>query len=188
MSQIAAILDKKDDQAKYASLAESIRRSFNQKFLTPATGLYAADSQTAQAMPLAFGIAPDEQRPLVEKQLVESILGPRHGHVGTGIVGTLYLFHALMQTGRDDLAYIMLTQEDYPGWLYMLNQGSTTIWEAWNANGSRNHPTLGSVGMWLYQGLAGIRPASPGLKRSSSSRPSSARSPGSRPATSRSTA
>ena len=82
LSQTAAILDKKDDQAKYASLAESIRRSFNQKFLNAATGLYAAESQTAQAMPLAFGIATDQQRPLVEKQLVESIMGPRrHGHV-----------------------------------------------------------------------------------------------------------
>jgi alpha-L-rhamnosidase len=169
LSQVAAILDKQDDHAKYASLAESIRRSFNQKFLNATTGLYAADSQTAQAMPLAFGIAPDQQRPLVEKQLVQSILGPRRrGHVSTGIIGTLYLFHALMQTGRDDLAYTMLTQEDYPGWLYMLNQGSTAVWEAWDGNvgnGSRNHPALGSAGLWLYQGLAGIRPAAPGFKQ-----------------------
>ena len=164
LSRVAAILDKKDDHAKYASLAESIRRSLNQEFLKPATGLYAADSQTAQALPLAFGIAPESARSLVEKQLVESI-AKRHGHVGTGIIGTLYLFHALMQTGRDDLAYTMLTQEDYPGWLHMLNQGGTTVWEAWNGNDSRNHPALGSAGMWLYQGLAGIRPAAPGFKQ-----------------------
>ena len=167
LSRTAAELGKKEDAAKYAALAAAIRRSFNQKFLKPATGLYAADCQTAQALPLAFGIAPETARPLVEKQLVESI-AKRHGHVGTGIIGTLYLFHALMQTGRDDLAYTMLTQEDFPGWLQMLDQGGTTVWEAWDgnlANGSRNHPALGSAGIWLYQGLAGIRPAAPGFKQ-----------------------
>jgi hypothetical protein len=69
--------------------------------------------------------------------------------------------------GRDDLAYTLLTQEDFPGWLHMINNGATSIWEAWNGEASRNHPTLGCIGVWFYQGLGGIRrdPATPAFKR-----------------------
>jgi alpha-L-rhamnosidase len=72
-----------------------------------------------------------------------------------------------METGRDDLAWLMLTQEDYPGWLHMINEGATSVWEAWNGDASRNHPTFGCVDFWFYQGLAGIQPdpTAPGFKR-----------------------
>jgi alpha-L-rhamnosidase len=49
----------------------------------------------------------------------------------------------------------------------MINQGATSTWEAWNGEASRNHPTLGCIGFWFYQGLAGIRPdfSAPGFKK-----------------------
>jgi alpha-L-rhamnosidase len=74
-------------------------------------------------------------------------------------VGTLYVFKELMDLDRDDLAYAMVTREDYPGWGYMLRRGATSVWEAWNGGDcSFNHPALGCIGVWFYQGLAGIRP------------------------------
>lgn len=166
MSQIAAILGKPDDAKKYADLAEAVRHSFNQHFLDPVTGLYAKDSQTAQALPLYLGIVPDDKRQLVAEQLIKNIREVRHNHVSTGIVGTSYLFHALMEMGRDDVAYAMAVQEDYPGWGHMLRNGATSVWEAWNGANSRNHPTLGCIGAWFYQALGGIRldPDVPGFK------------------------
>lgn len=166
VSQTASILGKTADAEEYASLAEGICRTFDEKFLDKTTGLYAQDSQTAQAIPLCVEIVPEEKRPLVLEGLVESIVGPRQGHISAGIVGVPYLFHALMKYDRNDLAYTMLTQETYPGWLHMVNQGGTTVWEAWNGAASRNHPTFGCVGFWLYRGLAGIGPdvTSPGFK------------------------
>jgi alpha-L-rhamnosidase len=167
LSQVAALLDRTDDSLHYANQAEAIRAAFNERFLDPGSGLYAKDSQTAQALPLALGLAPEDRRSLILEQLVQSISGSRKNHVSAGIVGVLYLFHALMENGRDDLAWAMLSQEDYPGWLPMLNQGATSIWEAWNGEASLNHPTFGCVGFWFYQGLGGIRPATvaPGFKR-----------------------
>jgi alpha-L-rhamnosidase len=49
----------------------------------------------------------------------------------------------------------------------MLTSGATTAWEAWNGDGSRNHPAFGSVGAWFYQGLGGIRldPAATAFKQ-----------------------
>ena len=167
VAQSAELLGNKSDASKYQKLAEQIKVSFNQKFLNLKTGLYAKDSQTAQALPLTLGLIPNDAKNLVLNQLVNSINGPRKGHISSGMVGSLYLFHALTENNRDDLAYAMLTKEEYPGWLHMINSGATSLWEAWNGEGSYNHPTMGCVGFWLYQGLAGIKPdpTGPGYKK-----------------------
>lgn len=167
VAETASILGKLEDAQKYRTLADEIRAAFNRKFLDADKGLYALDSQTAQALPLALGLAPDGLRAPVLAQLVESISGARKNHISAGIVGTLPLYRALMEAGRNDLAWAMLVQEDFPGWLNMLRQDWTTIWEAWNGENSLNHPTLGCVGFWFYEALAGIRPDpdAPGFKR-----------------------
>ena len=167
LSRTAALLDRNELERKYAALAREITEAFNREYLDPLTGLYAKDSQTAQALPLVLGLAPKPAQARVLDQLVHSIKGPRQYHISAGIVGALYVFHALMEHERNDLAWAVLTQEDYPGWLHMLNQGGTAIWETWNGEHSRNHPTFGCVGFWFYQGLAGIRPdpSAPGFER-----------------------
>jgi len=61
-------------------------------------------------------------------------------------------------------------QESYPGWIYMLRNGATTLWERWeyiasDGMNSHNHIMLGSVDGWYYQYLAGIRPSAPAWKQ-----------------------
>lgn len=167
VSRTASLLGRPDDARHYAGLEEAIRAAFNAKFLDASSGFYARDSQTAQALPLALGLVPKDLQPAVRDRLIESITGSRRNHVSSGIVGTLYLFKALMEQGRDDLAWAMIAQEDYPGWRHMINQGGTSVWEAWNGDASRNHPTFGCVGFWFYEGVAGIRPdpEAPGFER-----------------------
>jgi alpha-L-rhamnosidase len=112
-------------------------------------------------------MTPADKRELVLRRLLENITQTRSNHISSGIIGTYYVFQTLMEEGHDDVAYAMLTQKDFPGWLHMLNQGGTTVWEAWNGKGSRNHPAFGSVGAWFYRGLGGIRldPTTPAFKR-----------------------
>ena len=112
-------------------------------------------------------MVPEDRRDSVLAALVQNISETRTGHISAGIVGTLYVFHALQQAGRDDLAWKMLKQEDFPGWLNMVNHGATAFWEDWKGENSLNHPTLGCFGFWLYQGLGGIRPdpSAPGFKK-----------------------
>jgi alpha-L-rhamnosidase len=73
-------------------------------------------------------------------------------------------------------AYRLLLEERCPSWLYPITMGATTIWERWdsmlpdgNINPgemtSFNHYALGAVADWLYQVVAGIRPAEPGYAR-----------------------
>src|ERR1700712_4727659 len=59
-----------------------------------------------------------------------------------------------------------------PSWLYEVDQGATTIWEAWDAIApdgtvrevSLNHYAFGCVDDWLYRRLAGIRATAPGFR------------------------
>ena len=39
----------------------------------------------------------------------------------------------LADCGMEDLAYDFLFFEGFPGWIYAVNLGATTIWERWNS-------------------------------------------------------
>ena len=102
-------------------------------------------------------MTPSQQRDSVLGRLLENIRTTRGNHISSGIVGTHYVFQTLMESDQNQVAYDMLIQEDFPSWGHMLRSGGTTVWEAWDGAGSRNHPALGSVDAWLYQALGGIR-------------------------------
>lgn len=44
-------------------------------------------------------------------------------------VGTPYLCRVLSENGMNDLAYHLLLEKGYPGWLYQVTMGATTVWE-----------------------------------------------------------
>jgi len=83
------------------------------------------------------------------------------------MLGTYFLMNYLMEIGRNDLLWLVITQKDYPGWGFMLEQGATTWWEQWNGYWSQIHSCFTSLDGWFYQGLAGIRPdeSEPGFKK-----------------------
>jgi alpha-L-rhamnosidase len=93
----------------------------------------------------------------------------RHkGHLSTGIFSTEMMFNVLREWGKNDLAYRIANQRDYPGWGYMLQRGATTLWETWkypdNAP-SQNHPMFGSVSEWFYKSLLGMNSIGPGFSK-----------------------
>ena len=74
-----------------------------------------------------------------------------------------------------DLAYDLLFSHEYPGWLFSVDQGATTMWERWSSftlekgfgdvnMNSFNHYAYGAIAEWLYSGVAGIKPAERGFK------------------------
>jgi alpha-L-rhamnosidase len=173
MEGYATRLGKTNDAQRFSRLAEQIKTAFNEKFLKRDLGRYDNGTQTSCVLPLYFGLVPDELRGKVFDQLVRKITDESKGHIGTGLIGGQYLNRVLTDHGRADLAYTIATQEDYPGWGYMVAKGATTIWELWNgdtadpAMNSGNHVMLvGDLVIWLYENLAGIRsnPGRPGFK------------------------
>jgi alpha-L-rhamnosidase len=89
-------------------------------------------------------------------------------HISTGIFATKMLFDVMRIYDKNEIAYRVANQPDYPGWLNMLNKGATTLWESWHHPGtvySCNHPMFGSIDEWFYRSLLGINAAAPGFER-----------------------
>ena len=172
MQEFASLLGKPADEERFARLADRMKIAFNRVFFDPDTKKYSNNSATANVLALAFGLVPGEHEKQIFENLVEKIEVEHHAHMTTGLIGQQYVNRVLTRYGRGDLALTMNTQTDYPGYGYMIENGATTIWELWNGNtadpamNSGNHVMLlGDFLVWLYEDLAGIKPApdSPGF-------------------------
>ena len=133
MEKIATLLGKRDDAAKYAELAKQEKDAFNARFFDAAKGCYDKGSQTAQAMPLALGIVPDDERAAVLEHMVADIRA-HEDHVTAGEIGFPYVVRALMESGRSDVLMAMLLRKDPPSYGSQLAAGATALTEAWDAN------------------------------------------------------
>jgi alpha-L-rhamnosidase len=165
LADIARVLGKPDDATKYAELRRQIVEAFNREFVAP-SGRVQGHNQTAFLLALAFDMLPEEKREVALEHLLRHF-EKRKWHLSTGFVGTPLICPTLSRFGKLDEAYRVLLQRDYPGWLYSVRQGATTIWERWNsyshehgfgpvAMNSFNHYAYGAVGEWMYATIGGI--------------------------------
>ncbi|GAB5562321.1 MAG: alpha-L-rhamnosidase [Synoicihabitans sp.] len=173
--QMADILEKPAIAARYRTLHAKIKAAFNREFITP-DGRITSDEQTAYLLALTFDLVEEDLRAKMGKHLQRAV-AEKDNHLATGFIGTPLLVPTLHDIGRTDLAYTVLQKETYPGWLYSVKNGATTIWERWdswtpeigfNPGGmnSFNHYAYGSVVGWFYDTIAGIKPReqTPGWK------------------------
>jgi alpha-L-rhamnosidase len=164
----------RDEEAqKYQSLFDDIKAAFNKRFVK-LDGSIEGDTQCAYAMALKFELLPDNLRTQAAQRLCDDIKA-KGNHLSTGFIGVGYLLPVLTQAGHADVADRLLMQDSFPSWLFSVKQGATTIWERWDGwtpekgfqdpgMNSFNHYSLGSCGEYLFGGIGGIRPASPGYK------------------------
>ena len=172
MSKAAEVLGKDKDAAYYADVARKVKEAFCENYLTPA-GMLVSSTQTAYVLALNFDMLPENMRAKAAAHLAANV--EKYGHITTGFLGTPYICHVLTKFGYNDLAYKLLLREQYPGWLYPVTMGATTIWERWNSmmpdrtipdNGmnSFNHYSYGAIGDWLYRDAVGLHETSAGFK------------------------
>ncbi len=157
VSQIAKMMNRKDDFEKYFNLSEKVKQSFLEKFYQRETGVCSTGSQTSYAMPLYVGIIPEKDKNLVMKNLVESIMKNDYA-LTAGDIGYHFLVRVLSENGRSDILYKMNNRSDRPGYGYQLKKGATSLTESWAAlaDVSNNHMMLGHLMEWFYSGLGGI--------------------------------
>lgn len=171
LAKTAKILGKKEDAAYYKELAFSIKEAFIKEYFTQSGRLYV-DTMTAYVVVLYMGLTPDYARENVCRGLLNKLKKNRY-HLNTGFVGTPYLCRVLSENGMNDLAYHLLLEKGFPGWLYEVLMGATTIWERWNSvmpdgkisgteMNSLNHYSYGSIVEWMYRNMVGIRPSEDG--------------------------
>jgi len=176
VSKAAKVLGFAKEEIEYSNLASEIKQAINSEFVT-STGRLAIDTQTAYCYMLFLDLIPDEFRKRLALDLVKNI-NRNKGHLQTGFLGTQILCRVLSDNGHNNVAYKLLLNKEYPGWLYAVTMGATTIWERWNSilpdgkfnfagMNSLNHYSYGSVVEWMYRNMCGINPleAIPGFKR-----------------------
>lgn len=173
MADAAAVLGRSEDEAYYRDIAAKAREAFCKAYLTE-DGFLVSHTQTAYVLALIYDMVPESMQPKLAANLKERV--ESYGHITTGFLGTPHISNALTKCGLNDLAYRLLLHEGYPGWLYPVTMGATTIWERWNSmmpdrtipdNGmnSFNHYSFGAIGDWLYREAAGLKEAAPGFKK-----------------------
>ncbi len=146
-----------------------------------------ADSQTSYAVGLALKAFSEENVPFMIDNLAQTVKRKNADDAGvtrgeyalmTGFIGTAWINKALSDYGYPDLSYRLLQNNQYPSWLYAIDQGATTIWERLNGytkeNGfggnnsmnSFNHYSFGAVGEWMLGYSLGIQrdEQNPGFK------------------------
>ena len=148
------------DVAAYEKLHRDIVAAFREAFPEYKT-------QTEHVLAVHFGLAEDAQKTadaLAEMVKADGV------QLRTGFVGTPYILHVLSNYGHADLAWDLLLRREYPGWLYPVTKGATTIWEHWDGihedgsfwsadMNSFNHYAYGAVADWVFEQAAGIRHA-----------------------------
>ncbi|MCX8108511.1 MAG: hypothetical protein N3G20_06880, partial [Verrucomicrobiae bacterium] len=161
-SRIAKALGRIDLAEKYQKRADQVRAAIHREFYIPEEHSYVNGSQAYLAIALLTAIPPKELHDEVWKRLEREILVNRKGHFWGGITGGSFIVKCMIEHNRPDLMYEMATKEDYPGWIHMLKNGATTLWEDWEGKLSLCHSSYLHIGAWFIEGLAGIRPGPDG--------------------------
>jgi len=159
MQKIAKVLGKTNDAGLYSQKKDQLQKQIHKSYFDSSKNTYATATQIDLAYPMLAGVVPDDLTSAVTQSLVNETEKNRSGHFACGLVGIPVLTEWSVKTQSADLMYSMLKKKDYPGYLYMIENGATTTWEHWNGDRSRIHNCYNGIGSWFYQAVGGIRSA-----------------------------
>lgn len=171
VAEFAEKLGCKEDAVKYSSLANNIRNAVLDTYFSPA-GRLSVDTQAAYITALKFGVWRDKD--VLIKQFMRRMRFDGF-EIRCGFAGAPLMCSVLAEHGMEDLACDLLLQKGFPGWMYCVELGATTVWERWNSllpdgtcsgtgMNSLNHYAYGSVMEYVYGYLAGLRPGEQGFR------------------------
>lgn len=171
MKEVAEILGKEEDTARYEELYQNIRKAFIEEY-EDENGKMEPDIQGIYIIALKNDLVTDEVRPKMVGHL-RDLIEKNNYCLDTGFLSVLFLMDVLCENGCRDLAYKLLFQTRCPSWLYEVEHGATTMWESWGAvledgtvsTYSYNHYAFGCVGEWLYREIGGLKAIEAGYKK-----------------------
>ncbi|MBQ1861377.1 MAG: alfa-L-rhamnosidase, partial [Clostridia bacterium] len=145
------------DVSAYEKLHQDIVDAFRAAFPDYRT-------QTEHVLAVHFSLAEDPQK---TADALADMVRKDGVQLRTGFVGTPYILHVLSAYGHADVAWSLVLRREYPGWLYPVTKGATTIWEHWDGihedgtfwsrdMNSFNHYAYGAVADWIFEQAAGI--------------------------------
>lgn len=158
MTKIAKVLGKNQDILPYTEKAENLKQLIHKTFYDPKLKTYSTGTQIDLIYPMLAGATPQEDLPNVLNTLFHVTADRFKGHLSAGLVGVPVITEWAVKNQQADFMYSMLKKREYPGFLFMLDNGATTTWEHWNGERSHIHNCYNGIGSWFYQALGGILP------------------------------
>lgn len=170
--RICELLGKKDQAQKYGALLPLVKDAVAATFVEADGTVNHCQLQGLYVMILACEIVDGARKARVLDKLV-SIIKANDYCLDTGFSSVSYLLDVLYDNGYSDVAYRILFQTKAPSWLYMVENGATSIWENWLAvtrdgvptASSYNHYAFGCVGDFIYRHIGGIQSLAPGYRK-----------------------
>lgn len=162
LAEMLHAIGKEEEASLCEEYAEGARAAYNYHFVR--NGSIKAPRQAPMVRSLALGLLNDADARSVASQLNKSAID-RDYTVGTGFLSTPYVLQMLVKYGYTETAYRMLENTKAPGWLAMVEQGATTVWEGYTAYDKDGHPLMqsmnhyspGAVCAFLFDTVCGIR-------------------------------
>jgi len=159
MCELAKAAKKEEDLPEYRTIMETVKKGYHAAFYHKENFTYSDGDQAPCVLPLAFGMAPEEDCEAIFSALLHAISERREGHLDTGIFGTRYLTTVLADHGHLDEALDIIFHPTYPSFGDQIARGATTLWEQWVEVGSmatHNHAMFAGVCSFITEKLFGL--------------------------------
>lgn len=143
------------------SLYNSFREAIRKNLIDFNTMTVRSRCQTSQAICIYYGVFDDSEKNTAFNVLLD-LIHERDDHFDCGMIGVRTIFHVLSDFGYGELAYQMITRDDYPSYGSMIKQGLTSLAEdflppeKWDYPNSLNHHFMGDITSWFIQKVVGI--------------------------------
>lgn len=162
----AKVLGLEADEKHYSNIKNEIKGAIQNEYFT-VTGRLALDTQASYILALKFDLGPDKDKTIsgFKDRLRRDLY-----KIKCGFVGAPLMIRTMLDCGLIEDAFRILFSCEYPGWLYEVLLGATTVWERWNSllpggkisgtmMNSLNHYAYGSVAEAVYSYIGGLSPA-----------------------------
>ena len=168
-SEIAKILGDKEFFDYCIAVSEKIKRAFEQEYVSD--GELQIKTQTAYALAIDGGLFSGKDKEKAINQL-KRIIHENGDRAKVGIIGFGVLYDVLSNNGEKELAYKIAMSEEYPGFLYTINMGVTSMWESYSLlktgvneyvrvdekkKPSFNHHWYGHISAWIFKNIGGLK-------------------------------
>ena len=173
LAEMAKILKKTDDEKIFQEKFDTSKNAFNKRFYLKEKHDYNQNCQSGAVLPIAFGIAPEEDLPEL-METVRNYVKEADYHFTTGFMAGEHLLGLLCDFGYEEDALKIILEKTYPSLLHMIGTGASTTTENWEGiteyddirqYDSMNHYAFGAPCRWFFEHLGGIKILKPGFKK-----------------------
>ena len=163
-AKMASIIGLEQESSRMNGIAESLRAAIITGFYRDKRGRFIdsseseCSSQGVNVLGLQFGLIEGAARDALLAAIAEEEWTCR-------TLLSLNLLQVLFENGYAETAYRILSNEEFPGWGYMISKGDRTVWEGFDDIESHCHAWNGYPARLMAEYIVGIRALAPGFKR-----------------------